>query len=82
MQNLLILKFILSRGVQMKTKVKDLTVIELRNLISDTVRASMEDVLEDMVAFSSEEYLHSIKEAREDHKEGRTKQLEEVFDIE
>lgn len=58
----------------MKTKVKDLTIIELRNLIYDTVRASMEDVLE--------EYLHSIKEAREDCKEGRVKQFEDVFDIE
>ena len=55
----------------MKTKVKDLTVIELRNLISDTVRASMEEVLEEMMAFSSKEYLHSIKEAREDYKKGR-----------
>lgn len=25
----------------MKTKVKDVTVVELRNLISDTVRASL-----------------------------------------
>ena len=65
----------------MKTKVKDLTVIELRNLISDTIRTSMEDVLEDMEALSSKEYLHSIKEAREDYKEGRVKQLEEVFDV-
>jgi hypothetical protein len=65
----------------MKTKVKDLTVMELRDLISDTVRASMEDALGDMVAFSSEEYLHSIKEARKDYKEGRVKQFEEGFDV-
>ncbi len=65
----------------MKTKVKDLTIIELQNLISDTVRASMEEVLEDMVALSSKEYLHSIKEARKDYKEGRVKELEEVFDV-
>jgi hypothetical protein len=50
-------------------------------LISDTVRASMEDALGDMVAFSSEEYLHSIKEARKDYKEGRVKQFEEGFDV-
>ena len=36
----------------MKTEVKDLTIIELQDLISDTVRAS----------------IHSIKEARKDYK--------------
>ena len=65
----------------MKSKVKDLTVIELQNLISDTVRASIEDVLEDIVALSNKEYLHSIKEARKDYKEGRVKQFEEIFDV-
>lgn len=65
----------------MKTKVKDLTVTELQNLISDTVRASVEEVLEDIVALSSKEYLHSIIEARRDYKEGRVKQFEEVFDV-
>ena len=65
----------------MKSKVKDLTVIELQNLISDTVRASIEDVLEDIVALSCKEYLHSIKEARKDYKEGRAKQFEEIFDV-
>ncbi len=65
----------------MKTKVKDPTVIELQNLISDTVRASMEEVLEDLAALSSKKYLHSIKEARNDYKEGRVKQFEEAFDV-
>ncbi len=65
----------------MKTKVKDLTVIELQNLISDTVRSSVEEVLEDIVALSSKEYLHSLKEARRDYKEGKVKQFEEVFDV-
>ncbi len=61
----------------MKTKV-NLAVTEFRNLIS-AVRASMEDIFENMMAFSSREYLHSIKEAREGYKEGRVKQLEEVL---
>jgi hypothetical protein len=55
----------------MKTKVKDLTIIELQDLISEPVRASMEEVLEDVIALSSKKYLHSIKEARKDYKEGR-----------
>jgi len=65
----------------MKTRIKDLTVMELQNLISDTVRASMEEFLEDIVALSSKQYLHSIKEARRDYKEGRVKQFKEVFDV-
>jgi hypothetical protein len=43
----------------------------VQDLISETVRASMEEVLEDVIALSSKKYLHSIKEARKDYKEGR-----------
>ena len=65
----------------METKVKDLTVGELRSLISDTVKEAMEDLAEDILALSSDEYLSSIKEARSDYKEGKVKDLEEAFDV-
>ena len=65
----------------METKVKDLTVGELQSLISDTVRGAMEDVIEDLSALSSDEYLRSIEEARSDYKEGKVKHLEDVFDV-
>ena len=65
----------------METKVKDLTVVELRSLISDTVRGAMEDLIEDILALSSDEYLRSIEEARSDYKEGKVKYLEEIFDV-
>ena len=65
----------------MITKVKDLTVDELRSLVSDTVRGVMEDSIEDMVALSSERYLQSIEEARRDYKEGRVKSFEDVFNV-
>jgi len=61
-------------------QVKDLTVDELKTLISDTVRDSMQDLVEDMLALSSEEYLDSIEEARKDYKEGRVKSFEDIFD--
>ena len=61
-------------------KVKDLTVGDLKSLISDTVENVMEDLIEDMLALSSDEYLRSIEEARRDYKEGRVKNFEEVFD--
>ncbi len=65
----------------MEIKVKDLTVGELKSLISDAIRESLEDLIEDIVALSSDEYLHSIEEARTDYKEGRIRYLEEVSDV-
>ena len=64
----------------MEMKVRDLTVGELRSLISDAVKGAMEDLVEDILALSSNEYLRSIKEARSDYREGRVKSLEEIFD--
>jgi len=61
----------------MERKVKDMTVDELRSLIADATRENMEDLVEDMVALSSDEYLRSIDEARADYKKGRTKRLED-----
>ena len=65
----------------METKVKDLTVEELQSLISDTIKSTLEDLIEDMLALSSDEYLQSIKEARKDYKEGRIKYLEDIIDV-
>jgi hypothetical protein len=65
----------------MGTKVKDLTVEEFQSLISDTIKSTLEDLIEDMLALSSEEYLRSIEEARKDYKEGRIKYLEDILDV-
>jgi len=65
----------------METKVKDLTVEELQSLISDTVRGTMEDLIEDLLALTSDDYLRSIEEARSDYKAGKVKDLEELFDV-
>ena len=65
----------------METKVKDLTVGELQSLISTTVRGVLEDLIEDIQALSSDEYLRSIEEARNDYKEGKVKSLEELVDV-
>lgn len=58
------------------TEIKDLTVSELKALIPDTVKESVEDLIEDLLALSSDEYLGSIEEARKDYKEGRVKYFE------
>lgn len=65
----------------METKIKDLTVEELQSLISDTIKSTLEDLIEDMLALSSDEYLQSIEEARKDYKEGRIKFLEDMIDV-
>lgn len=60
------------------TKLRDLTVGEFKTLVSDTIKENIEDLLEDLTALSSKEYLTSIREAREDYKHGRVKSLEEI----
>lgn len=65
----------------MVTKVRDLTVEEFRALISNTIKDTLEELIEDLFALSSEEYLRSIEEARVDYKEGGVKRLEEIFDV-
>ena len=65
----------------METKVKDLTVVEFQSLISDTMIATLNDLIEDVSALSSPDYLKSIEEARNDYREGKVKHLEELFDV-
>ena len=57
--------------------VKDLTVVELRNLIREIV----EDALEDLEASLGEKYLKSIEEARKDYRDGRITPLEGCFNV-
>ena len=65
----------------METRVKDLTVGELQSIITDTIKGALEEVLEDIAALSSNEYLQSIEEARNDYKTGNVKRLEDLFDV-
>ncbi|HEX9739445.1 MAG TPA: hypothetical protein VGA29_01610 [Ignavibacteriaceae bacterium] len=63
----------------MNTKISDLTVDELKNLITKTVQETIEDYLEDLKALSSKDYINSIREAREDYKAGDYKDIELRF---
>ena len=65
----------------MEMKVRDLTTEQLRFLVSETVKETIEGFTEDMLALSSREYLNSIAEARKDYKEGRVKNMGEVLDV-
>jgi hypothetical protein len=64
-----------------ETKVKELTVSEFKALVSTTVKKSVEEIMEDLAALSSRDYLRSIEEARKDYKKGKVKEFEELFDV-
>ncbi len=64
----------------MSGMVMDLSVEELRAVVRDTVEQTLEDKLEDLQALSSESFLRSIEEAREDYREGRLTPLADLLD--
>lgn len=63
----------------MNTKVSDLTIDELKELVSKTVQETLEDYLKDFKALSSKEYLASIQEAREDWIASSLSQLSKAY---
>ncbi len=62
-------------------KLKEMNEEELKSLIKESVREVAEDLIEDLMALSSKEFLKSVEEARKDYKEGKIKHLEELFDV-
>jgi len=65
----------------LSSKIKDLTVEELKSLISETVKETLEDIVEDLIALSSDSYIQSIKEARENYREGKVVNFKDLFDV-
>ena len=65
----------------METQIKDLNLTEFKKLISETVKESIEEYLEDIMCLNNPKYIQSIKKAREDYKKGDYKSLEEIFDV-
>ncbi len=65
----------------MEKTLKELTIKEFQYLISSTMKKSFEEISEDIIALSSPSYINSIKEAREDYLENKTKSFDEVFDV-
>lgn len=63
------------------TKIKDLTVEEFKTLLTLTIKDVFIELVEDFAALSSDEFLRSIKEARNDFLVGNVKSFEEVFDV-
>jgi len=65
----------------METQIKDIGVTEFKKMISDTVRESMEEYLEDILCLHNTKYIQSIKKAREDYKKGDYKSFKEIFNV-
>ncbi|MEW5804350.1 MAG: hypothetical protein AB1847_19825 [bacterium] len=64
----------------MEKKVKDLTIQELRDLVSNIVKETMEEFIEDMLVLASKNYLAAIDGAGEDDHDNKMQQFEETFD--
>lgn len=65
-------------NIDQNSKVNELTIGELKTIISDIVREAIEDILEDREALLSKNYINSIKEAREEYKSGQYKNLKDI----
>lgn len=63
----------------MTEKVTDLTVDELKEIISAIIDEKLSNLLEDTEALSSSSYIDSIREAREDYQSGRVKDIDDLL---
>jgi len=62
-------------------KVSDLTVEQLKLIIDKLVKQNLEEMVEDLEALSSRNFIKSIEKSRKEYKEGKSKSFEEVFNL-
>lgn len=65
----------------MEPKVSDLTVNQLKELISTVVQERIEDVIEDIKSMLDTDYVKSIEEARKEYKEGRVTGNDNILNV-
>ncbi|MFA5803745.1 MAG: hypothetical protein WC879_03785 [Melioribacteraceae bacterium] len=65
-------------NIKPDSKINELTVKEFKELISESIREILEDIIEDREASSSKNYISSIKEAREEYKAGNISSHDDV----
>jgi len=71
----------MNQKTNLNLKVSELTTGELKLLISETMKETLEDILENVQALSSKSYIGSIKEARADYKTGKVKKLKDLRNV-
>ncbi|HRJ99526.1 MAG TPA: hypothetical protein PL089_07925 [Ignavibacteria bacterium] len=64
----------------METKVSELTVSQLKELISTIVQEKIEDTIEDLKSLTDEGYIQSIKESRAEYKAGMVTDIDDILD--
>jgi len=60
-------------------RIADLTVGELQTLISGSVKTAIDEYFEDLEALKGQNYIQSIKEAREDYKSGKITNIDDIL---
>ena len=71
----------MNSNLSSNTKLSELTIAELKEIISESVVESIQDYFENLEALSSNNYLKSIKEAREEYRAGKTVNLEDLDNV-
>ncbi|MCY7361066.1 MAG: hypothetical protein LH629_03205 [Ignavibacteria bacterium] len=68
-------------GVKMEAKVSDLTVSQLKDIISIAVQENVEDILEDLKLIPDSDFKKSIEEARQEYKEGKVTGIDDILNV-
>ena len=63
---------------KLNSKISELTIEELKTLINESVKEAVEEALENFEAISSNSYLKSVKESREEYIKGDFQRLEDI----
>ncbi|HMS64118.1 MAG TPA: hypothetical protein PKD83_02560 [Ignavibacteria bacterium] len=65
----------------METKVSNLTVNELKDLISNVVEEKIEDAIEELKSMLDLDYIKSIEEARKEYSDGKVTDIEDILNV-
>ena len=65
----------------MEAKVSDLTVNELKDIISGVVQEKVEDILEDLKLILDSDFKKSIDEARKEYEEGKVTSIDDILNV-
>ncbi|MEO6695315.1 MAG: hypothetical protein ABIY50_00305 [Ignavibacteria bacterium] len=65
----------------MEAKVSDLTVNELKDIISGVVQEKVEDILEDLKLILDSDFKKSIDEERIEYKEGKVTSIDDILNV-
>ncbi len=71
----------MNSNLSSNTKLSELTIAELKEIISESVVESIQDYFENLEALSSNSYLKSIREAWEEYRAGKTVNLEYLDNV-